>query len=66
MITELIQYEETVEERLLREIQEIRNSLDKCRRKQFADIGNLRKEVNQIKNEHEDWKNSLCYADTTQ
>ena len=60
MITELIPIEETLEDRLMREIQEIRTSLDKCRRKQFADIGTLRKEVIQVKQDHEDWKNSIC------
>jgi transposase len=59
MITELIPIEETFEERIMREMEELRSSLDRCRRKQFADIGNLRKEVIQIKHEHEDWKLSL-------
>jgi len=60
MITELMPIEETLEERLMSEINNLRISLDKCRRKQFGDIGALRKEVIQIKNEHEDWKNSIC------
>lgn len=60
MINELIQIEETLEQKLTREIQELRTSLDKCRRKQFAEIGSIKKEVNQVKNDHEDWKKSLC------
>lgn len=60
MITELIAIEQTLEEKLMREIQDLRTSLDKCRRKQFADIGTLRKQLIEVKNEHEDWKRSLC------
>lgn len=60
MITELIPIEETNEEKLLQEIDELRHSLDKYRKAQFAQIGYLRKEIMQIKHDHEDWKNSIC------
>lgn len=55
MITELI-LEETREEQLLREVQELRLSLDKCRKAQFAAIGALRKQIDQIRYDHECWK----------
>jgi 5'-deoxynucleotidase YfbR-like HD superfamily hydrolase len=60
MITELIQVEESKEEQLLREIEELRLCLDKCRKAQFAQLGALRKEMLAIKQEHEDWKISIC------
>lgn len=56
MITELIPLEETQEEQLTREVADLRLSLDKCRKAQFAAIGALRKQIDEIKYEHECWK----------
>ena len=60
MITELIPFEETEKEMLLREVEELRISINKCRRKQFAEIGTMKKQIIEIKNEFEDWKASIC------
>lgn len=60
MITELMPIEETLESKLMNEVDELRLSLDKCRRKQFAEISSLKKQMLEIKNEHEDWKASIC------
>ena len=60
MITELILVAETKEEQLSRETRELRESLDKCRKKQFAEIGTLKKQVLEIKNEFDDWKALIC------
>lgn len=60
MITELIPFEETLESRLMNEVDELRLSLDKCRRKQFAEISILKKQMMEIRHEHEDWKASIC------
>lgn len=60
MITELIAYEDSQEERLIREVEELRESLDKQRRAQFARLSHISKKYDELYNEFQTLKQAIC------
>jgi hypothetical protein len=52
--------EESREERLEREVNALKEQIEKIRKGQYAKIGKLSKMYQEIKQEHEDFKASIC------
>ncbi len=63
METKMIQlelFERTPEEKMIQEMKTLKDSMDKVRKSQFAKIGELRKLVDEVKFELENFKKSVC------
>jgi hypothetical protein len=57
---QLMLIEETPEDKIRREIQELRESQDKVRKSQFAKIGNLQKLYEETRHELHTLKAAIC------
>ena len=51
---------ETNEERLSREVKELKESMNKQRKRLFAENGALKKMFNDLKHEHETFISAMC------
>lgn len=60
MAEQLLLFEEPLEGKLLREVREVKESLNKVRKGQFAKIGELRKMYNELHADLEIIKAGLC------
>ncbi len=63
--TQLLFFEETEQDVLRREMQEIRQSLDKIRKGQYAKIGQLAKMYQETHHELETLKAAMCRSEKT-
>ena len=57
---QLMLFEETKEEMMLREIKEMKDSANKVRKSQFAKISTMTKIINDLKAEHETFLSAMC------
>ena len=62
---QLLLFEEPLEGKLLREVAELKISLSKVRKGQFAKIGELKKEYEELKSDMEIIKRGLCHMNQT-
>lgn len=53
-------YQETQSESLAREVRLLKEQCERVRKKQFAEIGKMMKLYEAIKQDHEDFKASIC------
>lgn len=60
---QLLLFEEPLEGKLLREVRELKSSIDRIRKGQFAKIGQLRKDYDQLMHEFDTLKSMICKAD---
>jgi hypothetical protein len=66
MADQLLLFEESLEGKLLREVRELKESLNKIRKGQFAKIGELRKMYQSIHDDLEIIKSGLCKGELQQ
>ena len=64
-MTQLLLFEEPLEGKLLKEVKDLKSSLDRVRKAQFAKIGQLRKDYDHLKHEFEILKSAMCRTVTT-
>lgn len=57
---QLLLFTETKEEKLTREVQELREACDRVRKGQFAKIGQLKKDVTELQRELDILKRGVC------
>ncbi len=62
---QLLLFPETREEKLQREVTELRICLEKVRKSQFAKIGAVKKDCDYLKHELETLKSALCRSEKT-
>lgn len=62
---QLLLFEEPIEGRLLREFRELKESVSKIRKSQFAKLGQLRKDYDDLKQELEFLKANICKSEST-
>lgn len=60
---QLLLFEETTEEKLLRKMNELKDSQDKVRKGQFAKIGSNTKEISNIKERLDILERGICQSD---
>jgi hypothetical protein len=64
-MTQILLFEESLEGKLLREVRELKESVTKIRKGQFAKIGDLTKKYNLLLEDMEILKSNICRQSTS-